>query len=280
MENKKLGVFEAYGLGWQSFRKNWVVLIGFMLLALVINGVLDYYGYIPAGSYEVPVEIAEQYENGEITVDELIGLSLFSGLVNFTEEGPTEETQKVVVSAEGSIAVTVLGIVVSLVLGLAGMVISVQAARGDRVTYESVVGQLSAKKALFYFAASILVTVCIALGLLLLIIPGIIFLLMFALTYYLVADQDMGPIEAMKKSKDMTQSYRWQILGYIVLAIPIALLGAVVLLVGLLVAIPWIMQTMAVIYLYLNSELDQALERGETAKEKEAESETNESDPA
>lgn len=89
-----------------------------------------------------------------------------------------------------------------------------------------------------YFAATLLVVLVVALGMLLLIVPGIIFLLMFLFTTFIVIDRNLGPIEAMKESRRITSGHRWKLLGLILLATLINLAGLLALVVGLLVTIP------------------------------------------
>jgi uncharacterized membrane protein len=89
-----------------------------------------------------------------------------------------------------------------------------------------------------YLAATVLVGLVIVLGLLLLIVPGIIFGLMFMFTSFIVIDRALGPIDAMKESKRITSGYRWRLLGFILLLALINLAGVIALVVGLLVTVP------------------------------------------
>jgi uncharacterized membrane protein len=89
-----------------------------------------------------------------------------------------------------------------------------------------------------YLAATLLVGLAILLGLVLLIVPGIIFGLMFMFTSFIVIDRGFGPIDAMKESKRITSGHKWPLLGFILLLALINLAGAAVLLVGLLVTVP------------------------------------------
>lgn len=73
--------------------------------------------------------------------------------------------------------------------------------------------------------------------------------LMFAT--YLVVDGKTGVIEAIKKSWTMTRGEVWTIVKLALLSVVVALLGALALLVGLLVAIPVIAFTYAYYYVAL-----------------------------
>lgn len=99
-----------------------------------------------------------------------------------------------------------------------------------------------------YLGASILLTLVIVAGLLLLIVPGIIFALMFMFTPFIVIERELGPIEAMKESDRITRGLKWPLLGFIVVLLLINLLGALALGVGLLVSIP--VSTLAFVHAY------------------------------
>jgi uncharacterized membrane protein len=89
-----------------------------------------------------------------------------------------------------------------------------------------------------FLAASILLGLAIVVGLILLIVPGIIFALMFMFTTFIVIERELGPIEAMKESRRITHGHKWKLLGLMLLLVLINLLGLAVLVVGLLVSIP------------------------------------------
>lgn len=89
-----------------------------------------------------------------------------------------------------------------------------------------------------YLGASILLALAIGIGFILLIVPGIIFALMFMFVTFIVIDRELGPIEAMKESHRITRGHKWNLLGFTLVLVLINLLGVLALLVGLLVSIP------------------------------------------
>jgi uncharacterized membrane protein len=89
-----------------------------------------------------------------------------------------------------------------------------------------------------FLAASILIMLAVVAGLILLIVPGIIFALMFMFTTFIVIEREFGPIDAMKESRRITHGHKWQLLGFSLLLVLINLLGVAALVVGLLVSIP------------------------------------------
>jgi uncharacterized membrane protein len=99
-----------------------------------------------------------------------------------------------------------------------------------------------------YLGASILYALALVVGLILLIVPGIIFALMFMFTTFLVIDRELGPIEAMKESNRITHGHKWSLLGFTLVLVLINLLGLIALVVGLLVSIP--VSSLAVTHAY------------------------------
>jgi len=93
-------------------------------------------------------------------------------------------------------------------------------------------------RALRYFIAGVLVGIVTVVGFLLLIVPGIIFMLMLLFTLYFVVDKGLGPIEAMKASKQAVSGHKWKLLGFVLLLGLLNIAGTLALLVGLLVTIP------------------------------------------
>jgi len=99
-----------------------------------------------------------------------------------------------------------------------------------------------------FLGTSILVTLAVGIGFVLLIVPGIIAMLFFLFSTVIVIDKELGPIEAMKESMRVTAGYRWPLLGFIVLLALIVMAGALALGVGLLVAMP--VATLAFVHAY------------------------------
>ena len=96
--------------------------------------------------------------------------------------------------------------------------------------------------------ASLLVYAIIAIGIVLLIVPGIIFACKLAFVKYLVMDRKMDPVEAVKESWNMTTGYAGKIFLMGLLAIPIGLAGLIMFGVGIIPAIMWIRCAFASMY--------------------------------
>jgi hypothetical protein len=99
-----------------------------------------------------------------------------------------------------------------------------------------------------FFFAGILYIVIVVAGLILLIVPGIMWAVRYGFYGYLVIDRGAGPLEALRKSAEITQGARWQVFLFGILMFGILLVGAIALLVGLFWAIPTTLVAAAVVY--------------------------------
>lgn len=96
--------------------------------------------------------------------------------------------------------------------------------------------------------ASLLVGVIVLLGMLLLVIPGIVWALRYSLVPYLVMDRGLDVGEALKESGRITYGHKAKLLGLFFVIGLVNILGAILLLVGLLVTIP--LSALAVVHAY------------------------------
>lgn len=99
-----------------------------------------------------------------------------------------------------------------------------------------------------YLLGEILYSLIVLGGLVLLVVPGIIWAVKFQFFGYFIIDKGLGPITALKKSSAITQGVKGRLLLFDILLGLINLAGALVFLVGLLVAIPITMMAMAFVY--------------------------------
>lgn len=255
-QTQKLGVFEAYSRGWKAFADNWKILVGLFLALFVFSGLVDMYGYQRGESYEVPAEVAASYEAGEIAEGDLRLESIRYRLSTIDSVNPNdpEDTVDITIPSEGSQIVSVLGVVVSFIFSVVLIAVAILAGRREPITLANIKEMVQAQTVLAYLVSSILVGLAVLAGLLLLIVPGIIFALMFSMTTYALVDKNRGPIDAMKRSKEITKGQRWQILGIAIIMIPLAIVATIPFGLGMLIVGPWFAQTMVAMYLHLEGE--------------------------
>jgi len=111
-----------------------------------------------------------------------------------------------------------------------------------------------------YIWGSILYGLIFIGGLILLIVPGIIWGLKYSQYAYLIVDKNMGPIEALKESGKITQGVKGKILLLILSSIGVVILGCLALVVGLLWAIPTAAIAWAYVYRKLSDSILPAVE--------------------
>lgn len=99
-----------------------------------------------------------------------------------------------------------------------------------------------------YLFASILYFLIVIGGLILLIVPGIIWAIKFGFYGYFIVDKEIGPIESLKKSSGITRGVKWDLFLFGLLLTGINLLGVLCLLVGLFATIPTTMIATAFVY--------------------------------
>lgn len=99
-----------------------------------------------------------------------------------------------------------------------------------------------------YVGASILYGLVVLAGIILLFVPGAIWAVKYSQYTFLVIDKGMRPVEALRRSGELTRGVKWNLFLFYLLLIGVILLGAVALFVGLFVAMPTAMVASAYVY--------------------------------
>ena len=101
--------------------------------------------------------------------------------------------------------------------------------------------------------ATFLLFVIIVIGLILLIVPGVYLAVRFQFTIQLILDQGLGIMAAMKESTRLTNGIKMSLLGFDLTLLGVILLGAIVLGVGVFVALPVVWLASVVVYRQVSS---------------------------
>lgn len=96
--------------------------------------------------------------------------------------------------------------------------------------------------------AYVLLLFSLTIGFYLLVLPGVFLATRLAFVPYLVVDEDLDAISAFRESWRRTGPFAWSILGAILLSLPIAAVGLLLLVVGILPAISWVGLSFAVLF--------------------------------
>ncbi len=190
-------------------------------------------------------------EHKKLIIQATLTIALFqilSGILDIQEPATSADYIQDVVGG-------VLGAVGSI-LGIGFMVIALKLSRGQNALYK----ELIPRWAIFWrvFIAGIVTGLLTAIGLILLIIPGIYLMLRFSMVNLSIIDGngETGPLDALKKSSALTVGVKWKLLGLIALLILINLAGLLALVVGLLVTVPLTVLIMSHVYLELLKRLE------------------------
>ncbi len=105
-----------------------------------------------------------------------------------------------------------------------------------------------------FMLASLIRGLIIAVGFILLIIPGIIFSIKLQFTEYLIVDKKMDAVDAIKASWEMTKGVKWNLFLLGLLLGLINILGFLCLLIGLIITVPLAMVAEAYVYRKLLSQ--------------------------
>ncbi|HVS79393.1 MAG TPA: DUF975 family protein, partial [Candidatus Paceibacterota bacterium] len=145
-----------------------------------------------------------------------------------------------------SIPLFLILIVISIIIHIGYYKLYLKLVKGERVS----ISELFTNYSLFwrYLGGNILAGLVTMVGFILLIVPGIYFAVKYSFTSLLVIDQDLGPVEAFKKSAELTKGIKWYLLLFWLTLIGINIVGVIVFVVGLLVTIP--LSYAAYIYVY------------------------------
>lgn len=99
-----------------------------------------------------------------------------------------------------------------------------------------------------YLGAGIFYSVVVTAGLILFVVPGVIWAIKYSQYGFLVVDKGATPVEALRRSGELTRGVKWNMFVLGLITIGILVLGVVALFVGLFVAFPTILVAWAFVY--------------------------------
>jgi hypothetical protein len=99
-----------------------------------------------------------------------------------------------------------------------------------------------------YVAGNFLFLLIILGGLLLLVIPGIIWSVKYQFVPFLIVDRNLGLKEAFKESAGITSGVKWEVFLFFLMILGINLLGLMALAIGLFVTLPATMVAYSFVY--------------------------------
>lgn len=148
----------------------------------------------------------------------------------------------------GILAGNLGGIFVGILASFIITMFSLGYAENGSFSYHEFIKMLTFPKFAYYFLGVLVSGIFIGMGFFALIIPGIILAIRFAFVRFIVAENQVGPLEACRQSAKFTRGNRWKLLGFFVAAFFFNLLGLLCLVVGLLYTLPVTRIATAVVY--------------------------------
>jgi Protein of unknown function (DUF975) len=166
--------------------------------------------------------------------------AVISGMIQSAQDATKEQAPAV------SLLFNLAGVFVSQVFSIGMTRISLKFVDGHKPEYADL---FSGYPLFFKFLfATLLYGLIVAVGLILLIVPGIMWAVRYSQYGFLVVDKGLGPTESLRKSAEMTQGARWQLFLLFLILLGVILLGALALVVGLLWAVPTALVASAYVY--------------------------------
>src|SRR5436190_5867596 len=192
----------------------------------------------------------------------LVGVTLTIGAANYAIALPSKGIQVLLEQqgeAEAAAAVAVIGQVLvnimQMYLGIGAVQINLKLARRQLASF----GDLFGGTSLFLpvLGAAIIAGLAIAVGFLLLIVPGVLMILAFWPYYYVIVDRKAGVIESFSVASRITHGNWGSSFVLWLMSVGIILMGCMALCVGVLFAAPLVSMMFAVGYLMMSGQLPQ-----------------------
>lgn len=99
----------------------------------------------------------------------------------------------------------------------------------------------------------VVTVIAVGIGLVLLIVPGIVLAVRFAFVPFIVIEENVDPFDALGESWRRTSGFSWTVFGAALLAIPIAIIGFILVGVGIIPASMFIYLAFASLYLSITA---------------------------
>ncbi|MFA6095399.1 MAG: hypothetical protein WC767_00990 [Candidatus Paceibacterota bacterium] len=152
-----------------------------------------------------------------------------------------------------SLVVNIANTLISFFAAYVMVKLSLAAARGEVPSWREAVS-VKARPFWYFILASILVGVIDGIGLILLVIPGLYLLARLALFNFAIVDEDLSPIESVKRAWALSRGRFWKMFLAGLIIIGMNVLGVVLLGIGVLVSSPVSFLFSAYIYEKLKSD--------------------------
>jgi uncharacterized membrane protein len=215
MMQRSFSIEHAIGVGWNTFKAHWALLIGLAVAVLIIGNVPQGLGNAAQGGGQPG------------------GFQFLMGL---------------------------LSVALQAVLTLGVTYIALRLVSGQSAEFGDLFARVSL--VLNYLIAGFLLGIIVAVGLLLLIVPGLIFAAKLSFFPYFVVDDGAGPIHALQRSWSLTNGVTFKVLVFGLVLLLINFVGLLALGLGLLVTYPVSYLAHAHVYRELREQAELGVQAG------------------
>ena len=147
-------------------------------------------------------------------------------------------------------AMSVAYFIVTMIIQLGAVKVSLKYRDGDKVEFANMFDSFGVLAP--FMAAAVVMDLAIGFGLLFLVVPGIVVAVRFCLFGFVVVDEDRGPIEAIRRSIQLTDGVGVDLFLFGMLCAGLNILGMMALMVGMFVSLPVTVLAGAYVYRHLN----------------------------
>lgn len=209
--------FDQLKVAWKVFVRNWQQLVLLTLIPMILTALLAIASFFMKWITYLPFDQIEEHAS-DYTM-ELLGFVFLVSPSVFSN---------IPLAISLASLFTILGTIVYLVISVAQLIVLKNDGKG--IDFSSAINQ-SIPYLGKYFIFMILYSLVLVAGLILLVVPGIIFMIWFGLGYLVIVFDDYKPIEAFKRSKELVKDYWWAIFGrFVFWSVFSLLIGLVILL--------------------------------------------------
>lgn len=194
--------------------------------------------------FNISDELSYGWETAKAHLPFFVVIILITLAVNFAPNIVVQSIQQEVPILSGLLSLALW--IVSMLVSLGAIKISLKIIDNKKA---EIVDLFNGYPQLLNFvAASIIYAILVGVGTILFIIPGIIFGVKYHFYSYLIVDKNMGPLEALKKSGEITKGNKWQLFLLGLACLLVNIVGLLALGIGLFITVPLTMLAYAHVY--------------------------------
>jgi len=203
-----------------------------------------------AGTFSKKEALRFGWETLKANVGFFIGLLIVAGLIWIIPDMLSDRLQESVPLL--AVLIALVSFVLDMVVQIGLIRISLSFCRGEKGNFSDLFSGFPVL--LKFIGGSIVYGLIVLGGTLLLIVPGVIWAIKYQFYSYLIVEEGLGPVDAIKRSGVLTQGVKWNLFFFGFLLTALNLLGALCFMIGLLVTIPTSMVAFAYVYRKLSAQ--------------------------